>query len=221
MAGRHQVSFIDAEVKRWLEDEAPENGLCLSRFHADIVVEGLSAMKAGQQFEAGGLRYELTQAGKKCFEECELLKESGKPCLLAGGAAFGKCLGPSADKWLAEAKAHESAPKIGMYLVHNGVVRETARARVREGAETAEPVTAMEFSCDAAKLEEAVADTYKMPGIYYIKTWLNEGRLNVGDDIMYVLIGGDIRPNVTAALDYLVGRIKEQCVTETEIFDGR
>ena len=38
---------------------------------------------------------------------------------------------PSMDEWLAEAKADASAPKIGMYLVHNGVVRQTARARVR------------------------------------------------------------------------------------------
>ena len=30
---------------------------------------------------------------------------------------------PSMDAWLREAKAHESAPKIGMYLTHNGTVR--------------------------------------------------------------------------------------------------
>ena len=28
---------------------------------------------------------------------------------------------PSMDQWLKEAKAHESAPKVGMYLSHNGV----------------------------------------------------------------------------------------------------
>ena len=31
---------------------------------------------------------------------------------------------PSMDAWLAEAKADESAAQCGMYLVHNGVVRE-------------------------------------------------------------------------------------------------
>ena len=31
---------------------------------------------------------------------------------------------PSMDAWLAEAKKDESAAKVGMYLVHNGVVRE-------------------------------------------------------------------------------------------------
>jgi len=129
----------------------------------------------------------------------------------------GKCK-PSMDAWLAEAKAHESAAKIGMYLTHNGVVRETAKAQVRDGAENTCPVAAMDFSYDAAKVEAAVADTYRMPGIYYIRTWLAEGRLQTGDDIMYVLIGGDIRPHIVDALQYLVGRIKDECVTETEIF---
>ena len=42
---------------------------------------------------------------------------------------------PSMDEWLREAKADPSASKIGMYLTHNGVVRETAKAKVRFGAE--------------------------------------------------------------------------------------
>ena len=124
------------------------------------------------------------------------------------------------NTWLTEAKQHESAGKIGMYLMHNGVVRQTSRAKVRDGApeSNAVPVIAMEFRYDAEKLEQAVADTYKLPGIYYIRTWLAEGRLQAGDDIMYVLIGGDIRPRVMDALDYLVGRIKAECVYEQEIF---
>ena len=127
----------------------------------------------------------------------------------------------SLDLWLEEAKQHESAGKVGMYLIHNGVVRETARAQVREGAEDTRPVAAMEFSYDRDKLDAAVADTYKLPGIYYIRTWLAEGRLQAGDDIMSVLIGGDIRPHVMDALDYLVGRIKNECVSEEEIFHGK
>ena len=123
---------------------------------------------------------------------------------------------PSMDAWLAEAKAHESAPKIGMYLTHNGVVRESARAKVRLGAQDTKPVTGMYFSYDREKVDAVIAETYNLEGIYYIKVWLNEGELSVGDDIMYVLIGGDIRPHVVDALQYLVGRIKSECVTETE-----
>ena len=124
---------------------------------------------------------------------------------------------PSIDAWLKEAKAHETAPLCGMYLTHNGTVRQTAKAAVRYGAEDTKAVTGMIFSYDAEKVDAVIADTYKLGGIYYIRVWLNEGELSVGDDIMYVLIGGDIRPRVVDALNYLVGRIKNECVVETEL----
>ena len=125
---------------------------------------------------------------------------------------------PSMDQWLKEAKAHESAPKIGMYLTHNGTVRQTARAKVRCAEENTRGVTGMLFSYDKEKVDAAIAETYRMDGIYYIKAWLNEGELTLGDDIMYVLIGGDIRPHVVDALQYLVSRIKNECVSETEVY---
>ena len=124
---------------------------------------------------------------------------------------------PSMDQWLKEAKAHESAPKIGMYLTHNGTVRQTAKAKVRYGAEDTKEVTGMLFSYDQEKVDAIIADTYAMEGIYYIRVWLNEGQLSMGDDIMYVLIGGDIRPRVIDALNYLVGRVKNESVVETEL----
>lgn len=123
---------------------------------------------------------------------------------------------PSMDEWLREAKADPSASKIGMYLTHNGVVRETAKAKVRFGAKDTKPVTGMFFSYNSEKVNAAIEQTYRMDGIYYIRVWLNEGELSVGDDIMYVLIGGDIRPHVVDALQALVGEIKNHCVVETE-----
>ena len=123
---------------------------------------------------------------------------------------------PSMDQWLKEAKADETAAKCGMYLVHNGVVREDAKAKVRGGDESAPQVTGMTFSYDKEKVDAAIEETYNMPGIYYIRTWLAEGELEVGDDIMYVLIGGDIRPHVVDALQSLVGTIKNTCVVEQE-----
>ena len=125
---------------------------------------------------------------------------------------------PSADVWLAEAKASPEAAQCGMFLLHNGVVRASARARVRQGDERAMPVRGMEFSYDEGKVNAAVENALKLPGIYYARVWLNSGRLNVGDDIMLVLIGGDIRPHVTDALGSLVGEIKTNCVTEREIY---
>lgn len=125
---------------------------------------------------------------------------------------------PSLDAWLKEAKKEAGAAGCGMYLFHNGVVRKTAKATVREGAENAAPVKGMRFSYDAEKVEAAKKAALAMPGISYIRVWLNSGELQVGDDIMLVLVGGDIRPHVIDALQSLVGEIKQHCVTETEVY---
>ena len=114
------------------------------------------------------------------------------------------------DVWLKEAKAHEDAHKVGMYLSHNGVVRQSAKAMVRQGDQTTKPLTGMLFSYDGAKVEAVIADTRRLEGIYYVRVWLNEGELQLGEDIMFVLIGGDIRPRVVEALQYLFGRIKSE-----------
>ena len=124
---------------------------------------------------------------------------------------------PSMDAWIKEAKSAPNADQVGMYLFHNGVVRGTAKAQVRLGQQDTAPVTGMVFSYDQEKVDAAVEAAYRLEGIYYIKVWLNEGALTMGDDIMYVLIGGDIRPRVVDALQYLVGRIKNECVVETEL----
>ena len=141
--------------------------------------------------------------------------EKPSPCKIKGNNLSNV---PSIDQWLKEAKMDENADRIGMYLTHNGVVRKTAKSLVRENDLDAKDVKGMLFSYDKEKLEQIIDETKKLVGIYHVRVWLNEGKLEVGDDLMYVLIGGDIRPNVTGALDYIVGRIKAECVTEEEIY---
>ena len=125
---------------------------------------------------------------------------------------------PSIDLWLREAKKDPVAADCGMFLVHNGTVRQTAKAKVRQGQENTETVRGMIFRYDEGKVEKAVAEAKQMEGIYYIRVWLNEGELSIGDDIMFVLVGGDIRPHVIDALQALVGVIKKECVIEQEIY---
>ncbi len=124
---------------------------------------------------------------------------------------------PSVDSWLREAKADPAAAGSGMFLIHNGVVRRSPRAQVREGKTDAGEVRGMDFDYDAEKITRAVEHARKMPGIGFARVWLNRGRLEVGDDIMLVLIGGDIRPRVVDALQALVGEIKNECVIEREL----
>lgn len=117
-----------------------------------------------------------------------------------------------------EAKADPKAADCGMFLFHNGVVRETARAMVRQGESGTAPVAGMLFSYDAQKVESAIQAAYALPGVFYVRVWLNDGTLDVGDDIMLVLVGGDIRPHVIEALEKLVGEIKNHCVSEKELY---
>lgn len=187
---------------------------CLSRAEAGIRARTLIVNLPGSE-----------KAARENLQAVLVPVEHGVEMLLGSGSADCgepvrpqpvKKPSPSMDAWLREAKADPSAEKIGMYLTHNGVVRKTARAQVRSGDENAAPVRGMLFSYDKEKVEAAVAETYKLDGVYYVRVWLNEGELSVGDDIMFVLVGGDIRPHVIDALQYLVGKLKTECVSEQE-----
>lgn len=115
---------------------------------------------------------------------------------------------PSLEDWLAELKADPAAGGVGMYLAHNGVVRATTR-----GGDT---VLRMELSFDSDRLDRAIEEARQMPGIAFVRAWVNEGTLEVGDDIMKVLVGGDIREHVFGALQALVATIKSEVVVERE-----
>jgi len=115
---------------------------------------------------------------------------------------------PSLDAWLAELKASDDFSSTGMFLAHNGVVR----AASRDGR----PVTGMRLAVDRDRLAEILQTATLMDGVTHARAWVNEGELAIGDDIMYVIVGGDIRDNVFGALQALVGMIKTEVVTEDE-----
>lgn len=116
---------------------------------------------------------------------------------------------PSIDLWLSEAKSGVDTAGTGMYLIHNGVVRGTSR--------DGRPVSGMVLSVDRERLNEIVASASLIEGVTYARAWVNEGRLAVGDDIMYVVVAGDIRDHVFEALGALVRMIKSEVVTEEEL----
>lgn len=124
---------------------------------------------------------------------------------------------PSIEDWMREARRSPNAAKIGMYLSHNGIVRGTSRDAVRNGAEDI-PVQGMRFSYDRNLVDQFTREALRSHGIYYVRVWLNEGTLKVGDDLMKILIGGDIRPHVMDAMNTLIDAIKTQCVKEEEIY---
>lgn len=186
---------------------------CLSRGIAGIRGQSLLVNLPGSEKAA---RENLNAVLDALDHGVKMLRSAGSADC-AAPASSAKAA-PSADRWLQEAKRQAAAAGCGMYLLHNGVVRETARAQVRSGQCGLPPVRGMCFTYDREKLAAAVRAAETLPGIGCVRVWLNEGELAVGDDIMMVLVGGDIRPHVIDALERLVGEIKQTCVTETERF---
>jgi molybdopterin synthase catalytic subunit len=71
------------------------------------------------------------------------------------------------DQWIAEIKKTCPPERLGMLLVHNGVVR----ASSKEG----KPVRGMRLSYDRAALDELVRRMRATQGIADIRVWINEG----------------------------------------------
>ena len=114
------------------------------------------------------------------------------------------------EQWIAEIKKDSDFKELGMILVHNGVVRATSK--------DGKNVKGMYLNYDKEKLTSMVEEFKKREGIVTIKAWINEGHLNVGDDIMYVLVAGRLRKYVLPTLEEFVSRIKNDVVSEEEIY---
>jgi molybdopterin synthase catalytic subunit len=106
-------------------------------------------------------------------------------------------------------KARPDYDGVGMILCHNGVVRGTAR----DGA----PVRELTVRVDRRRLEEILTEMRDRPGIVEVLAEVREGTFRVGDDVMYVVVAGDFRENVFAALMDAVNRIKAEVTRKTEI----
>lgn len=112
---------------------------------------------------------------------------------------------------LNQVKQHPQFDQVGMVLCHNGVVRGTSR--------DGRPTTGLEVSVDHERLKAIVAEQKKRPGIVEIRVEINENRhLSVGDDVMYIVVAGDIRENVIGALTDTLNAIKSTVTTKTEFF---
>jgi molybdopterin synthase catalytic subunit len=112
------------------------------------------------------------------------------------------------EQWIAEIKKEADPKGLGMILIHNGLVRATSK----EGR----PVQGMTLTYDAGKLERAVADHEKREGISAVKVWINRGDLQVGDDIMRLLVAGRFRTDVLPVFESLLTTIKREIVREQE-----
>jgi len=107
-------------------------------------------------------------------------------------------------------KCHPEFAKAGMVLCHNGVVRETA-------ADGKTRVAGLTTTVDHTKLARVIEKHRRMPGIIEVAVEIAEGRrLAVGDDIMLMVVAGDVRGNVFDAMRSLLDEVKSTVVTKAE-----
>ena len=118
-----------------------------------------------------------------------------------------------ANTLLDQIKSRPDFQQAGMILCHNGVVRGTSR----DGRK----VSGLRVSVDRQKLDEVVEAHKKRPGILDITVEINADQdLKVGEDVMYLVVAGDIRENVVATLADALDAIKSTVTHKTEFFVG-
>ncbi|MEF2231792.1 MAG: molybdenum cofactor biosynthesis protein MoaE [Pseudodesulfovibrio sp.] len=103
------------------------------------------------------------------------------------------------------------AENVGMILVHNGIVRAWSRADHAE-------VTAIEVTPDLERMEEIRKEIEAREGIFRAVAHARSGLMQPGDDVLFLIVAGDIRENVKAALADFLDRVKSEAVTKREIF---
>lgn len=112
---------------------------------------------------------------------------------------------------LEKIKQHPDYHKAGMILCHNGVVRETSR----EG----DGVSGLELVVNHDRLEEIISEQKKTPGIVEILIHINEDMpLAVGDDVMFLVVAGDIRETVIKTLTDTLNQVKSEVTKKTQYF---
>ena len=108
-------------------------------------------------------------------------------------------------------KRHPAYDQVGMMLCHNGVVRGTSR----DGRQ----VTGLRVIVDQKRLAAVLAEQRARPGIVDIQVEIAaDTDLSVGDDVMLLLVAGDIRENVIAVLTDTLNAIKTTVTAKTEFF---
>ncbi len=108
-------------------------------------------------------------------------------------------------------KKHPEFHNVGMVLCHNGVVRGASR--------DGRPVSGLRIRVDHDKLDRIIAEHKRRPGIIEILVEINEDRdLTVGDDVMFLIVAGDIRDNVIPTLNDALNAIKSQVTQKTQFF---
>lgn len=108
-------------------------------------------------------------------------------------------------------KQHPRFSEAGMILCHNGVVRQTSR--------NGRPVQGLNVAVDFRELDAILEDARSRPGIVDVQIAIDADRdLAVGEDVMFLVVAGDVRERVIDALRAVLDAVKTRATRKTEYF---
>ncbi len=99
---------------------------------------------------------------------------------------------------------------VGMILIHNGTVRGWSR-------NDRSTVVALEVTPDLKKIETIRQEFLQREGIFDIVAEAKTGTFQPGDDLLFLIVAGDIRENIKPVLAELLDRVKADAITKKEI----
>ena len=100
---------------------------------------------------------------------------------------------------------------VGMILMHNGVVRGISR--------NGKKVKKLLVKSDNKKIEQIRKKYESRNGIFKIVIEPRSGELKPGDDLLWIIVAGDVRENVKEVLSDLLDEVKSTAVEKKEILD--
>lgn len=107
-------------------------------------------------------------------------------------------------------KRPDFTDNVGMILIHNGTVRSWSRGDKKQ-------VSKLEVKVDHNKIAELRKQYLQKPGIYEIVVEAHDGIFAPGDDLLFIIVAGDLRENIKPVLADLLDRIKAEAVSKKEI----
>lgn len=105
-------------------------------------------------------------------------------------------------------KRETDPARVGMIACHNGLVRATSR----EG----KPAEYLDVDVREKVWQQILSEMRSQPGIAAIEAYLFTGRREIGEDVLLVAVGGDIRENVFPVLEKTVNRLKSEAIVKKE-----
>ncbi len=98
--------------------------------------------------------------------------------------------------------------KVGMILIHNGVVRGISK--------NGSKVKKLKVVVSEEKIREIVSKYEKHDGIFKILVEARGGEFIPGEDLLWIIVAGDFRENVKKVLSRVLEEIKTRAIEKKE-----